>query len=523
MDLAILQKVAHELNEFLPGGFINKIHQPLPREIVLRVRVPRENEKRVMISADPLLGSIHITDLKIPNPPSPPRFCAYLRAHLQGATVRAVSCASDDRVVRIESVRGSRQGATELDLILELLGRDSNILLIDRQSGRIKECLHRIPDKEMGNRVVLPGYDYHPPPKPTGSPRPAIGSWDPAELSPGVAVGSNGKKRLTLTAIPGRDETFPTMNEAADKYYGSTLSSTLIEGLRRNLAAPLKARIRSLDRRMRKIEGDRKRLADLALRQEEGELLKANLGRVEKGMRRIEVHDWNTARARLIELDPARSGVENMERIFNRAAKGKRGEKPARKRLRLTLEEKRAMEDLLFFVESAPNVEELNRLASEIPFAPVRGKSKDLPEKTRKERTGGTLFREFRTPGGRVALVGKSGKGNDFLLRKKARKGDLWFHVQGTAGAHVLLPRREQGAPSDADREFAARLAVHFSRARGKGRVDVMVADVKDVRRTKGTLPGQVNVAAYATMRSEGVDPKNEEDRFLLKLLEQSQ
>jgi len=77
MDLAILQKVALELNEILPGGFINKIHQPLPREIVLRIRVLGGGEKMLVLSSDPKLGRIHLIDLKIPNPPRPPRFCAF--------------------------------------------------------------------------------------------------------------------------------------------------------------------------------------------------------------------------------------------------------------------------------------------------------------------------------------------------------------------------------------------------------------------------------------------------------------
>ena len=76
MDLAVLQKIADELDELLGGGYINKIHQPLPREIVLRIRVRGAEEKRLMISADPRVGRAHLTTLRIPNPQTPPRFCA---------------------------------------------------------------------------------------------------------------------------------------------------------------------------------------------------------------------------------------------------------------------------------------------------------------------------------------------------------------------------------------------------------------------------------------------------------------
>lgn len=106
MDLAVLKKIAEELNGELAGGFINKIHQPLPREIVLRTRGNWSGEKKLVISADPQLGRMHLTELKIPNPPAPPRFCAFLRAHLQGARIDGVSCLPDDRVISIS--RGQR-------------------------------------------------------------------------------------------------------------------------------------------------------------------------------------------------------------------------------------------------------------------------------------------------------------------------------------------------------------------------------------------------------------------------------
>ena len=145
MDLAVLQKIAIELDELLRGGFINKIHQPLPRELVLRVRTRGAGEKKLMISADPLLGRIHLTDLKIPNPPAPPRFCAFLRAHVQGARISGVRADATDRVVWIATTRGPSDAADERDLILELLGRDSNLVLVDRSSNKIMDCLHRIP------------------------------------------------------------------------------------------------------------------------------------------------------------------------------------------------------------------------------------------------------------------------------------------------------------------------------------------------------------------------------------------
>lgn len=500
MDLAILRKICLELDERLPGAFINKIHQPLPREIVLRLRVPSGGEQKIFVSADPQLGRLHATRLRIPNPPSPPRFCAYLRAHLQGARIASVRCATDDRVVTIRASRGPEGRREERLLILELLGRDSNILLIDAPSNLILDCLHRIPEKESGSRTVLPGHEYQTPSKPSGRGGPPIEDSALIGARPGIAGG--GKKRLLLNVVSPEDERYPTMNEAAEAFYGQRLGSALLEALRRQTAAPLRSRIRSLNRRLEKIKADEKRLKQFTDRREEGELLKANLHLLKKGMGQVEVTDWASGGKRIILLDPSLGGVSNMERIFAKAAKGKRGGSFVHKRLEETLAEKRALEDALFLVDDAADASALEILASEFSPAPRDEKAKSHREGSRRPPQESGMLHRFRAPSGGMVLVGRSGKGNDFILRRKAAKDDLWMHVKGYAGAHVLLPRSGKKAISDEDFAFAAGLAVYHSKARGAAKTEVMVAEVKDLDRPKGAVPGQVTVKRYTTVLS---------------------
>lgn len=500
MDLAILRKIALELHDRISGAFINKIHQPLPREIVLRLRIPSGGEEKLFISADPQLGRLHLTKLRIPNPPSPPRFCAYLRAHLQGSRVTAVHAAPDDRVVTIRTTRGPEGNRVGRNLILELLGRDSNILLVDASSNLIMDCLHRIPEKETGSRTVQPGWEYHPPPRAGGR---GDASPDESELMtarPGIGTGVGGKQRLLFNVVSPEDEHYPTMNEAADAFYGRRLGSALLEALRRETAAPLRSRIRSLARRIEKIRADEKRLKQFTDRREDGELLKANLHLVTTGMESVEVTDWATGLKRVIRLDPALGGISNMKRIFAKAAKGRRGEEFVRRRMEETLAEKGALEDALYSLEDAANASELEMAAPEVAPKPEPGKTKPRPDAGRRAPEESSMLRKFRTPSGGVALVGRSGRGNDFILRRKAGKDDLWLHVKGYAGAHVLLPRRGMKELPAEDMEFAAGLAVYHSKAKGGGKAEVMVAEVKDLNRPKGAFPGQVTVKKYTTV-----------------------
>ena len=103
--------------------------------------------------------------------------------------------------------------------------------------------------------------------------------------------------------------------------------------------------------------------------------------------------------------------------------------------------------------------------------------------------------------------MGKSSQGNDYLLRRKAAKEDLWFHVSEVPGAHVVLSTK--GAESSPEEvAFCAGLAVTYSKARGKGKTEVIVARVKDLERPKGALPGQVRVKRHRTVLSEGAESR---------------
>jgi predicted ribosome quality control (RQC) complex YloA/Tae2 family protein len=317
---------------------------------------------------------------------------------------------------------------------------------------------------------------------------------------------------LTLTAVPGRDEVCASVNEAADKLYKEILSREMMAQMRRWISAPVKARIRSLKRRAAKIGEDLRKARQRAERQEEGELLKGNLHRAQKGLAEIRVQDWTTGASRTIRLDPRLDAVANMEKIFRDAGKGKRGMAKAEERLHETEDECRGLEDLLYCIEAAEDLATLESLGHELEGVRRKaepGKSKERPRKHREQRqvSPGTPYRALWTPEGRRLWVGKTGRGNDLLVKEKARSGDLWFHVKDRPGAHVVLAVRGKESPGPEEEEFAARVAAHFSKARGRGKVEVMVAHAEQVHRPNNAMPGQVHVSSYRTLLVESMDP----------------
>ncbi len=101
MDAFLLKQVVSELSATLPGALVSRVHQPADREIVL-VLWTGHGEKRLLLSADPENCRLHLTTRRSPNPAVPPRFCQYLRRHLEGMRVASLALAPYDRSVRID-------------------------------------------------------------------------------------------------------------------------------------------------------------------------------------------------------------------------------------------------------------------------------------------------------------------------------------------------------------------------------------------------------------------------------------
>ena len=163
LDGCYLYKVREEIRHLALSARVDKIHQPGRNEVLLHLS-SREGAYKLIISARPNGGRVGFTAQTPENPPVPPLFCTLLRKHLGGARLTDVSGFGLDRVlVLCFEGTGDLGDKTAPRLIVELLGRQSNLLLTD-SAGRIIDCLHRT-DLES-SRLLLPGALYVPPTPP---------------------------------------------------------------------------------------------------------------------------------------------------------------------------------------------------------------------------------------------------------------------------------------------------------------------------------------------------------------------
>lgn len=163
-DLLTLKTLQKELNSLLAPGKIQKINQPEKDEVRFVV-YSGGTSYTLVASANPNAARIHIAYDKKENPYSAPAFCMLLRKYLLGATIKDISIAGDDRVFRISlSARTEMQDVKDFFVVVELMGRYSNVILLD-ENDIILDALVRIGVSEKGRRVIMPGAKYTPQPK----------------------------------------------------------------------------------------------------------------------------------------------------------------------------------------------------------------------------------------------------------------------------------------------------------------------------------------------------------------------
>ncbi len=542
MDLLALTAVAAELRREVAGAVLSRVVQTAPETLVLEWWAGGRGERRLVIAAEPEAPRLHLTALpasawrELPPPRGgPPRFCAYLRAHAQGARLHDVVQPDGDRVVILRLGRAGEAPA-RLDLVVELLGSHAQVLAVG-DDGRVREALRRAGGTTK--RRLAPGDRYVPPPP--GGRQPPLASelvervaagriepriYRPAESDPVLAMVWLAR----FEAEPGRVvpgvalEPFDSASAAVEAFYAAPA-----DRLARR-AAPLGARLEKararLLRRLAAIEVDRVHLARGDEFRRLGDLLAAQRHRLRKGQREARLVDLfdPQAPALTVTLDPALDPQGNIEAYYARARKARRGLEAVAARRAETEAELAYLDQALYAVEAAEEPADLAALEAELAEQGLvrssppsdtsrRPRLREGPDLgfvgARSNRAGTRVrggadagrrgrveappLRRFRSSDGFEIVAGKSNVANDYVSTRLARPEDLWLHAEGYPGAHVLV-RRPAGRREVPERTVleAAALAALYSRARGATKVAVHVAPAASVRKPRGARPGLV-------------------------------
>lgn len=163
LDGIATSAITYELKEQLLGGRIDKIHQPTKDEIRFQVRGLGDT-KKILVSANSNNPRMHITNTTRENPMKAPLFCMVLRKHLAGGKITNIYQPNFERIIIIEVDSTNEMGdKTSKKLILEIMGKHSNIILVDN-NNKILDSIKRVTHEKSSVREILPMKDYEYPP-----------------------------------------------------------------------------------------------------------------------------------------------------------------------------------------------------------------------------------------------------------------------------------------------------------------------------------------------------------------------
>lgn len=559
-DGLFTRAMAGELASRLEGGRITKIYQPVNNEIVLLVRAKGENH-RLLVSAHPNYARVQITKETAENPAEPPMFCMVLRKHLEGAVIEKISQAGIDRIIIIEAKGRNELGDLSYKrLIVEIMGKHSNIILVDKEKGTIIDSIKHVSPAVNRYRAVLPGHEYIPPP-PQDKMDPFLAGeedvlrkidFNSGKLDKQLVANFSGisplfakevlhqagiANRITLPKtflklvdkvrsgnyepaltksenkeafylfplghLQGETQTFSSLSDLLDRFYFGKADRDRVKQMARDLEKFILNEKAKNEKKMEKLRQTLKEAENSDYFRLCGELLTANLFRVKKGMKEITVENYydDSGATITIPLDPQKGPAENSQWYFSKYQKAKNALVAVKEQMEKTAEEITYFETLQQQIEiaSPEDIEEIREELIEGGYLRERQRKNNKrrkPEKPKLER--------YVSSDGTEILVGKNNKQNDFLTNKLAAKDDWWLHVKDIPGSHVVIRSKD---PSPQTIKEAAVLAAYYSKARDSSSVPVDYTRIRYVKKPAGAKPGFV---IYERQQTVYVTPDKE-------------
>ena len=533
-DGFFLHHMTEELRRELLGGRIQKINQPFEQELVLQIRSNRQSHK-LLLSAHSVFGRVQLTDTTFENPAVPNTFIMVMRKYLQGAVIEAIQQVENDRILEISVSNKNEIGdRVAVTLVIEIMGKHSNIILLDKASCKIIEAIKHVGFSQNSYRTILPGSTYVAPPQ-TGSLNPfTVGDeklfeiLHTEDLEPKrLQQIFQGLGRDTATELSGRltaDKlktfrsffTSPTQPSLTEKSFSALLfsdSKTQMSTLSELLDTFYKDKAerdrvnQQASELIRRVENELEKNRKKLVKQEEellatenaeefrqkGELLTTFLHQVPNDQDQVELDNYYTGEKIIISLDKALTPNQNAQRYFKRYQKLKE----AVKHLTSLIEETRATILYLESVETAlaqASLTEIAEIREElIQTGFIRRRQREKIQKRQKPE------KYLATDGQTIILVGRNNLQNDELTFKMAKKDELWFHAKDIPGSHVVITGNLQ--PSDEVKTDAAELAAYFSKARLSNLVQVDMIETRKLNKPTGGKPGFVTYTGQKTLR----------------------
>ena len=534
-DGFFLHHMVEELRAELLNGRIQKINQPFDQELVLQIRSNRQSH-RLLLSAHPVFGRIQLTETTFENPAQPSTFIMVLRKYLQGAVIESIEQIENDRIVEVTVSNKNEIGDDiQATLIIEIMGKHSNILLVDKSSHKILEVIKHIGFSQNSYRTLLPGATYIAPPNTEalnpftikdeklfeilqtqeltakniqtlfqGLGRDTANELERLLVSEKLASFRNFFSQETKPCLTDKsfacvpfstkiEAHFLSLSQLLDVFYKDKAERDRVKQQASELIRRVENELQKNRQKLKKQEKELQATENAEEFRQKGELLTTFLHQVPNDQDQVVLDNYYTNQPITIALDKALTPNQNAQKYFKRYQKLKE----AVKYLTELIEETKSTILYLESVETVLNqagLDEIAEIREElIQTGFIRRRQREKIQKRKKPE------KYLASDGKTIILVGRNNLQNEELTFKIARKDELWFHAKDIPGSHVVITGNLN--PSDEVKTDAAELAAYFSKGRLSNLVQVDMIQIKKLNKPTGGKPGFVTYTGQKTLR----------------------
>lgn len=543
MDGLTLTASAAEIKTQLIGGKIEKIQQPDKYELLFTAR-SQGKDNLLIISASPDNCRLQLTGNKLPSPAEAPMFLMLLRKHLLNAKIVSIRQPNSDRIIIIEfDAFNEFHDAAKFALICEIMGRRSNIILVDGE-GTIIDAIKRVTPAMSGARLILPKLKYaFPPVSPKRSPAEAsvsdfisvlqkpkkpenalsetfyglspatasllleycgFGESNYAETAEKISyfykklrsgeaapciLYAGGKAFLLPFAPDGyKCVYYASVSEAADAFYIERAESERLKRLNSSVEKIISNNIKRLERRNEEFTLTIGNENEIEIYRLYGELLTANAYLLPKKCASAVLPNYCSETNETVEipLDGTISAQANAQLYFKRYRKAKTAYTFAVKQREEVLKELSYLSGLLADLENCNSEPDIEQIRAELEAG---GYIKHEANK-KKIKLPKAAPHIYLSADGIEIRVGKNNTQNDFLTFRFASPDDIWLHAKDIHGSHVII-RADSEIPNGT-LLLAAKLAAFYSQSKGSVLTAVDYTRRRFVKKPAGAAPGAV-------------------------------
>ena len=326
------------------------------------------------------------------------------------------------------------------------------------------------------------------------------------DFSPCIITDNATGKLMEFSAVDIRQyerlasvQSAGSMNEVVDDFY---YRRDMHDRMRQKSAGIVKLLNNNIERVSKKLSILERTVKDAENREEykiKGDLLTANIYRMQEGMKEIEADNFYEpgSAPMKIALDPSLSPSMNAQRYYKKYNKAKTALVEAAKQIEAARADLDYLESTLYVAENAETIEDIDAVKDEMASL---GYISRRSKQTRRKAKEKSKPMHFVSSDGFDIYVGRNNTQNDYLTLKFANTSDLWFHTKDIHGSHAVIKLGlDKDVPKNTILE-AARLAAYYSQARESAQVPVDYTVIKNVKKPNGAKPGMVIYEGYNTV-----------------------